>query len=325
MATTYNKPALTVEKQVELLEGRGLRVGDRQYALRSLSRIGYYRLSGYWHIWKQPEDRFAADASFERAVWLYEYDRRLRLIAMDGIERVEILYRTVIAYTLAHAYGAFAHVDRSNFSDEKGDHARWLGKLNEEIGRSNEVFLEHYRKAYVGFPKVPIWMAIEVMSLGALSKLFMMMHKHDQALAVQHWRISPEVARRWLHTISYVRNVCAHHSRLWNREISIKPMIPRHRPEWRELNGGRVYAVLCILRELTAGAEGADHWADSVREHLAAMEPHRALLGAMGVPPDWLSSPFWSEDPATLAPPGDGPGRANPSSAPANQAKVQAG
>lgn len=290
---TYDKPALNLNEQLRLLETRGLYVEDRAAALTHLARIGYYRLSGYWHPWKQPDDRFKSGASFERAMFLYEFDRKLRLVVLDGIERVEILCRAAITYTLAHSYGAFAHTDPSNFNDLPS-HQIWLTKLHQEVDRANERFLQHYRATYSGFPQVPIWMALEVIPFGSLSWLFKLMLKHDQAAAVQQWGVSPEVARTWIHTLSHVRNICAHHGRLWNRELSIKPMLPRHRREWNQLNGGRVYAILCILRDLTMASVGAESWADNVRDLLSEMEPHPGWRGAMGIPPNWRSSLFWS-------------------------------
>ncbi|WP_328989907.1 hypothetical protein OG394_27085 [Kribbella sp. NBC_01245] len=45
---TYSKPHLTFDRQLDLLESRGMRVHDRQFAEHTLGVVGYYRLSGYW-------------------------------------------------------------------------------------------------------------------------------------------------------------------------------------------------------------------------------------------------------------------------------------
>ena len=116
-AKQYTKPALTLEQQLSLAQSRGLAVTNRKVALTTLERISYYRLSAYWHPFKKADDTFESGATFEAALALYEYDRRLRLLLLDAIERFEIALRTVVTYTLAHAYGPFAHDDAGGSRD----------------------------------------------------------------------------------------------------------------------------------------------------------------------------------------------------------------
>ncbi|MCY1029859.1 Abi family protein [Corallococcus sp. BB11-1] len=269
-------------------------VANRDHALAALGRISYYRLSAYWYPFRNADSSFEPGTTFEKVLELYEFDRRLRLVVLDAIERVEILARTLITYTMGHGHGAFAHTDPSNFT-AGFSHDAWHQELLKEIGRAKEKFLEHFQTNYVGFPNVPIWMASEVMSLGTLSKMFKGMQTKDQQEALKSWNVHQSVAESWLHSLSYVRNVCAHHGRLWNRELAIRPLVPKRATDWPALNNKRIYAILCVLRQLTRSAHGGEAWAGSVRNLLAGMNGKPRWLNSMGVPPQWATQSFWRD------------------------------
>jgi abortive infection bacteriophage resistance protein len=294
VASPYAKPALKFDEQLARLEQRGMVIQDRDRALTTLSRISYYRLSAYWYPFRTSDTTFADGTTFEAALELYEFDRRLRLVVLDGVERAEILARTSITYELAHARHPFAHTEAQHF-DAKFCHREWYEGVVAELGRATEGFLDHYRAKYDGFPRVPIWMASEVMSFGTLSKMYKGMITKDQAAVAKTLRVHQTFARTWLHTLSYVRNVCAHHGRLWNRELAIKPMIPTQLPEWSPVKNNRIYAILCILRHVTTPCHGGATWAERVRDLLhetdgADGQWQRAM---MGVPTGWATHAFW--------------------------------
>ncbi len=302
MTVPYGKLALSYADQVQLLVDRGLHVPDRAVAEEVLARIGYYRLSGYWHLFKQADNRFETGAAFSQAVDFYEFDRRLRLLVMDAIERVEIHLRTAITYTLGHDLGPFAHEDTHSFRHDFGDrnghitHASWLADLHKEAQRSRETFVDTYRTKYDGFPALPIWMATEVMSFGTLSKLFQALKPDHQRAVVTPLGVHHAVARSWFGTLTYVRNLCAHHSRLWNRELSIHPSIPRNDSNFTGThiaNPRRSYAVLLVLRHLTRNHGCGDDWARATQGLLATWDGWRRWQRAMGMPEDWRGNPLW--------------------------------
>lgn len=301
MGIPYTKKPLTFEQQLAQLEGRGMAVRDRNEALRTLRRISYYRLSAYWLPFKNTDDSFVRGASFEQAVALYDFDRRLRLLVLDGIERVEVALRTEVTYHLAHKYGSYSHCDPAHFrprqvlpSGKVGwDHAAWYADVEKEIARAKERFVEHFKAKYDGFPKIPIWMASELMSLGSLSQLFKGLNVGDQDAIAQTVKVHRRVAASWFHTFTFIRNVCAHHGRLWNRELSIRPEIPKEgRMEWVAVQPKRVYAVLCMVRHATANDHG-EAWVNRVRDLLRETDPYPDRRGGMGVPHDWAQSEFW--------------------------------
>ena len=295
VAVRYTKPPLTFEQQLDQLIDRGLSVPDRQVALHALERISYYRLSGYWRPFKSSGETFEAGASFDVALSLYEFDRRLRLLVMDAIERAEIAVRTAVTYELAHRYGAFGHTDPGNFwSGFK--HGDYIASAEVEAKRARETFIDHYKTKYEGFPTLPIWMATEVISLGGLSRLYSGMKKPDQTSIASAYGIHPPVLGSWLHTLTYVRNVCAHHSRLWNRVLGIRPKLPRNERDWfppHVPHNDRLWVVLLILRRLMYHHHQGGDWQGDIERLVEPFVVDGRWRAAMGFPDAWREHPVW--------------------------------
>jgi len=292
----YDKQPLTFEQQLDLLATRGLEFNDRDYALHNLERISYYRLSGYWYPVKNTDDSFREGASFDIALQLYEFDRHLRLLVMDAIERVEISLRSAITYTLSHSYGTFAHTNSVNFRD-RFKHDKWLSKVEKESRNSREDFVRHYHRTYQGFPTLPIWMVTEVISLGALSRLFEGTLHQDQLKIAQDYDVQPVVLRSWIRTLTYIRNVCAHHARLWNRQLAVAPDLPRHDINWQAPTtptNRRLFAVLLILRQMMQYHHQGVHWQQRVTKLLQPIAVKNYWRTAMGIPENWQSHPLWN-------------------------------
>jgi len=262
--------------------------------------VSYYRLSAYCIPLESQRHVFRPGARFDQLVDLYDFDRRLRAILHPAIERIEVSTRASIGNQLGLTHGAFCHTDPANFRPPpEFDHARWTERLLEETERSNETFVRHYRRTYAGFPVLPVWMAVEIMSFGALSQLYRGLLADDQRPISQSCGVHRSVFASWLHTVVYVRNVCAHHGRLWNRSLAIAPRPPRHDPLWQPPltpDHKRVFAVLLailtLLRTGPGSAPNAADWRARLEELLADREPWQ--LRAIGFPDDWREHPLWT-------------------------------
>jgi abortive infection bacteriophage resistance protein len=179
----YTKRALTYEQQLQLVEERGLIIGNRDYALHWLRRIGYFRLSAYFLPFKIANtDCFIKGATFSQVVDLYRFDAYLRLLMMQAIDRVEVAARASVTYHLSHVLGSFGYADAANFTPwvpSPGpsapatgfDHASFMRSLAAEVERSTEDFVRHYKAKYTLEVHLPIWMATELMTFGVLSKM----------------------------------------------------------------------------------------------------------------------------------------------------------
>lgn len=250
---SYPKPWKSHSEQLDQLIDRGMAVTDRDLALDYLERIGYYRLSGYWFAFRERSeplehgrkpkkarekriapDTFRAGTTFKNAVDLYVFDKQLRLLVMDALERIEVALRVDVSHTLGKL-DRFAYLKPELFHDEFSvtldknsgvtRHHEWLGKHAQLIGRSKEEFVRHNKSKY-GLP-LAIWVACEVWDFGTLSTLFNGMREAEQdAISRQYGVSNGRVFATWLRSLNYLRNVCAHHSRLWNRNIVDQPKLP---------------------------------------------------------------------------------------------------
>lgn len=121
--------------------------------------------------------------------------------------------------------------------------------------------MAHLRQRYDEYPQLPIWAAVEIMSFGSLSKLYASLREDDQAEVAGNFGLHRRILVSWLHTLVYVRNICAHHARLWNRELAIAPKAPKWDAAWRGLDTAhakRMSRVLFMLSQLTGRLWGQD-------------------------------------------------------------------
>ncbi len=226
-----------------------MEVTDDVAALSSLERLGYYRLSAYWYslrrisLTQDPaskkvsvhrQDEFRPASRFRDALELYVFDKRLRLLVLDAIERIEVAVRVDVASRLgpldpfAYANASLLHghfAKKIQPRSGKTRHQEWLEKYNQVLDRSKEDFVRHHRHKY-GLP-LPIWVSVEIWEFGMLSTFYQGMTVADKtAIATKYGVLDWQVMESWLRAINFVRNVAAHHSRLWNKNLVDQPKMP---------------------------------------------------------------------------------------------------
>ena len=319
----YNRPWKSFDEQMTLLEERGLSVTDREWALAWLRRVGYYRLSAYWYpfrVFRHEQDAttgairsvrtddFVPGTAFSDAVGLYLFDRQLRVLLADALERIEVSLRVEIAYRLGQA-DTFAHLHADNFHPTFRDRtdtrtgqtafATWQQKYQGLVQRSREDFVKHYRDKHG--PDLPIWVAIEVWDFGAVSQLLAMMKVPDQqAIAERYGVANWKTFASWVRSLSYLRNLVAHHSRVWNRNMVSYPVPPSSLwPTWGTAFADRQdlltkpfiqLAMMCHLVGVICPGSG---WPGRVAAHLAAFprqsSQRQLSIIDMGAPEGWES------------------------------------
>jgi abortive infection bacteriophage resistance protein len=296
----YLKPALPFPDQADLLLRRGLSA-DRNTLVERLEAVNYYRLSAYWYTFR---DKTAADERLLHGttldtVWRrYTFDRQLRLLVIDAIERVEIAVRTQLVnrHTLAH--GPLGYLDRANLPGMSAFmHKDLLDRIRRETSRSQEDFVKHYLGKYTSEVDLPLWMACELMTFGNMLTLFRHAEKSTKRDIASEYGVADKVLESWLLTLNYVRNICAHHSRLWNRGLGSKqPAIPRaHKhPIWHQpvaITADRMFGVLTVLYYLLKQVAPQSAWKERFKKLLADYPD--VPIRFMGFPEDWEQSALW--------------------------------
>jgi abortive infection bacteriophage resistance protein len=281
-----------------LLQSRGLVILNIQAATEFLRHVNYYRFSGYCLAFEQARHSFRPGTTFEQVQAAYDFDRVLRDVVTEALEAVEVDLRTTIAHYFGQMAGAFGHTDATKFFVHF-DHADWLNKLHEEAQRSSELFVIHFQATYREFPDLPVWVITEAMSFGALSKMYRGMWKKDKKAIANNYGLQPVVLESWMHHMTYVRNLCAHHSRLWDRIWSIKPHLPYgHAWQQPHLPGNnRLFVTLLILKFLMGCSPAVASFAADWRARVQTLidQPPAVLNAAslMGLTAAWKTHPLW--------------------------------
>lgn len=305
----FDKPPTTIESQADLMVKRGLVVTDRERLLRELQTIGYYRLSAYWlpfeirpQIGQTRSKRFCPGTRHEDVIDLYIFDRKLRLMVMEAIERIEVALRASWTNSLALAHGAHAHLDPRLFKDP-WVHAQMLAKLVMTLQGSQETYVKHYREKYTEPFMPPLWVVTEKMSIGELSKWFEATknNKVRDHVAKNLGLPSKEVADGVIQTLAYVRNLCAHHSRLWNRRfVKRLPNIKRLRSDiiTDAINPNKtenlIYNICVICIHMLRTQSPQTSYARRLTDLIETVGDNRH--DAMGFPRNWRMRSPWRQD-----------------------------
>jgi len=296
----FAKPWLSHGDQLQLLRSRGLVITDEITAEQFLSHVNYYRFSGYCLGFETSRHVFAEGVTFEQIAFAYDFDLTLRDLLTEALEVCEIDFRTAIAVAIAENLGPFGHTEAVNFS-KKFDHAEWIRRIQDEAKRSSEVFVDHFKNNYNEFPDLPVWTVTEILSFGSLSWMFHWLLREHQRTVAAKYGLQPAVLASWMHHLVYIRNLCAHHSRIWGRVWQVKPMLPAGK-KWQVPllpSNNRLFATLLLLRHLMSHIPAiggfASEWKTRVESRVANPPETPLALEWMGLSDRWTDHPTWSD------------------------------
>ena len=294
MANYTDKP-LSFQQQIALLKTNGLSFANEPKALHTLQQISYFRLKSY--LMPLMSDKtlhtFKSGTTFEQAYTLYKFDSRLRKLIAGEMEKIEVSIRTQMAYTLSDEIDIYWFADSANFVSAT-KHSGLISSLQSELDRTDDDQILRFKRMYSDvFP--PAWMTMEVTSFGTLSMLYKLLKPSlTKRKIANYYGVSDSVFESWLHSIVYVRNICAHHSRLWNKTLRIQPLFPRKVGGTfisAPVRNDRLYYVLCIIQYLLLKVNPNTTFPARLKALLA--EFPNADVSAMGFPKNWEKEAIW--------------------------------
>ncbi len=311
----YSKNALAVSEQIEFLTSQGLLISNEQYVHDILSTVSYYRFSSYLLPFKLPRQEnlsrcFREGISFDQVWKLYQFDRELRLIVSDAIERIEVAFRAAITNVTSLKFDPFWYIDSQHFKKAKVRKTAGVPQKSKDFyddfyksvksicQKKQEVFIQHYYQNYSEPEFPPIWMMIEALSFGAVSKMFDNIQSMDirneiASVLGQH----TTVIESWMRSLTYIRNLCAHHSRLWNRWLVIPPVIPKLDPLKKDMQPGsdgnfKFKLIAFVIIRLLEKISPQDDWKTQL---YSLFEKYSEFPGVqMGFNPVWQEDLIWS-------------------------------
>lgn len=318
------------QEQLNILSSRGMQITDPQGAQQALENIGYYRLAAYWYQFREIEkadepgavtrsELFRAGASFEQARALWQFDRQLRLLLIEALERIEVALRVRISHRLGqdnpcgHLDSAFLDTEKCSAADSRPlttgtAHEEWLAEYEGKLTTTDDDILRLYREKWDYKP--PVWVAVELLDFGMLSKFFRLMTKAQQSDVARTFGISQGTfLANWAKVLNHVRNMCAHHSRVWNQPLTFRlqripigraPLLdPLH--DFTGTSTTRIYAVLHLCAFLLQGLGDGNDWTKRASSLLDAFPLAPGVsMDNMGVPTGWQDFEIWN--PATSTP-----------------------
>lgn len=294
------KPHKTYAEQLAVLKDRGMPVENDDAALALLRRAGYYTLSGYSHTFRRKtadgarSERFREGTTFESIHSLWSFDIRLRAAAFVSIQTVETHLRALIGYSLG-AVDPLIHTKPELLSISRAkDYRVWCAKLNAKVKDSREDFVIHHRDNRENV--IPVWVAVDVLDWGGLSYLYSFMPIREREAVSAQFELSAAQLLSWLRSLNTVRNVCAHHSRFFNRHYAISPKLtrPGENLALDGISGSKqgTFGMLSLIQPLGVKTQGHNQ-----RLLPAAVDsfPLESGLnfGALGAPEHWRTFQLW--------------------------------
>lgn len=302
----FEKRALAVTEQIDLLKSRGMVIKDLQYAQQILQFISFFRLKAYWLPFEVPSEgngarSFQERTTFEDVLAFYFFDRNLRLLVLNAIEIVEVAFRAQWVNHIALRHGPRGFLELNNYKTNKEElkakSIENFKNLEKECERSRAPFIVHYNKKYTYPKELPIWLAAEIISLGLLSRFYQgLKNPKDRQVIAKSFGLDEKVFTSFAHHISHVRNICAHHGRLWNWRFKFRMRVP-NKPSnlskvMRTTDSDRLYNTLIMLDYLLNIITPGNNWKDQVVELIdkfSALDPAKE----MGFPSQWRTSSTW--------------------------------
>ncbi|MDG1276996.1 MAG: Abi family protein [Algoriphagus sp.] len=298
----FEKKPTTIEQQIALLKHRGLNIESEKDATHYLSHISYYRLGEYWHCMQSEKKNhtFKPESKFSDVIALYCFDRELRLLIFDTIEKLEISLRTKLIYHLSHEFDPWWFQDFTLFTDNLAL-VKTLSSLEEEITRTKDSPIkEHFRKHKDDGRFPPAWKTLEHTSFGTLSKLYGNLRNTIEAkdiIAKEYGAVNHTYLPSWLQSIAQIRNYCAHHARLWNRNLpgTVK-LLPKPPFAWvkevpKQHEFQKLYVHLCLMKYLLNVVTPGNRLTEKL-EHLFEKYPN-VDPDALGMKPKWQKEALW--------------------------------
>ena len=331
MALSAVKPFMDYGDLIELLSSRGMTVEDKDRAVRKVSQVGYYRLSGFWYpcrvlerdennqvvkIHGKPKrtSQFLPNSSFNDTFLLYKFDKRLRLLLLDAIERIEIHLRTIIAHELGRidplAYQKQKFINPSELQNYykrgnvRNSWIEWSSRQQSELSRSKEDCILWHTK---NEKTLPIWVAVEAWSFGTVSKYFELLKgTHQNRVAAKLGVSNSSLLVRWLQDLNTLRNRCAHHTRVWNQSQNNPIRVPTDQGHadteyFARFNLGnkhkkKIYSLITIIWYLVRNIGPNSDWIQHVLEEIESLpDLPFDTMEAIGAPENGLSIDLFIE------------------------------
>ena len=298
MKTNYTKTCTLSQDLILLLKSRGLLIPDEQKAINYLTNIGYYRLSAYCYpLLKEPKSEhcYKDGATFDLVMNMYRFDRKLRILLFNEIEKIEVAIRSILVNYVSDASCDVFWMTNSQYFHNPVVFSKTLELIQSEIEKTREEFIVHFQNKYFN-PYPPAWMIAEIVTLGILCATYSNLKSRTiQKKIAGYFGLPVTVFSSWIMILANLRNLCGHHIRIWNKENSLIPALLKS-PVFPWIDSSttdmkRVYYRICIIKYLLFTVSPNNMFTQKLKSLLA--DYPTIDIKAMGFPVDWHIEPLW--------------------------------
>lgn len=273
-------------------------MADEQRVEDYLMNIGYHRLSAYiYPFYKRPKSSLAIKegTAFEQVLTLYRFDKKLRVLLFNEMEKIEVAIRSVLANTGCQELNDRYWITKPEYFANTDKFNHTLSIIEKELSSSKEDYIEEFRCNYVeSYP--PAWMITEVLSFGNLNYIYSNIASNQLMKRIAgYFGLKPQVFTSWLTVLANLRNTCCHHARVWNRDFMLSPAEPRKTANvWidtSKVDKKRIYYRLCIIRYFLSSISPNNKFNEKLAELLANFPS--IDIAAMGFCQEWEDEELW--------------------------------
>ena len=298
MKTSFTKPYSSPEQIVQILKSRGMLMEDERKVESYLLNIGYHRLSAYiYPFYKSPKSdlKLKEGTNFEQVLTLYRFDKKLRILLFNEIEKIEVAIRSVLANIGCQELDDRYWITKPEYFANADKFNQTLAVIEKELTSSKEDYIEDFRRNYVeNYP--PAWMITEVLSFGNLNYIYSNVASNQLMKRIaEYFGLKPQVFTSWLTVLANLRNMCCHHARVWNRDFMLKPAEPRKtKYAWigtLKMDKKRIYYRLCIIRYFLSSISPNNNFNEKLLELLTNFPS--VDIAAMGFNKEWKNEDLW--------------------------------
>ena len=281
----YSKPPLTLDEQIILLKTRGLIVENDNELKYYLKNISYYHLSIYFKHF-QDADKFYNGVSFNDILRIYKFDNKLRFLLLELLERIEKSFKCRMAYELSIECGTGHWYLNKSFFVDVNRHSEILKIISDEVAKSGEISISHYKETYSEPPLPPIWNIIEILSFGQCVKICKSLKREYRNKISRTFGEDEKFILSWMHCLSALRNNCAHHSRLWNKVFNFTPNKSHNKYQayFSTKNEIRLFDFLIVLQIILSKINPTSSWLSRLKDNISEFTIDTR---SMGFPDDW--------------------------------------
>lgn len=287
------KSPLSYVDQLQKLKDHGMTIEDDSEVLELLSRISYYRFTGYAIPFrKSPHDSdYIPGTSFSQIKSIYDFDMELRNMLRYYIELIEVYYRTQISYCFASSICVKPpydqHYDLKNYHDAAKAQELFDSFENQKKHYKDSLVTQHHQTKYND--KYPLWVMTEMMTLSDLSKLYACIKYVDQDKIALVSSTGRKALRNHLHCLSVLRNKCAHAARLCSDKFSPPALLnPKFLKNHSYIANDSLFAYLIVVEKRLARKEDKELFVSQIEE-IVAKYTGKIDLSLFSIPKDFSS------------------------------------